>query len=80
MLDPKNPAVWNNLANFYGEHGPITNAFVDYAQAIALEPAEPVYYQNFATTVYLFRKDVREFYNINEQQVFDKALGSTGRR
>ena len=46
-----------------------------YAKAMALDPAEPVYYQNFATTVYLFRKDAREFYGINEQQVFDKALG-----
>jgi cytochrome c-type biogenesis protein CcmH/NrfG len=33
-----------------------------------------VYYQNLATTVYLFRKDARAFYGINEQQVFDKAL------
>src|SRR5271170_3211153 len=74
QLDPKNPAAWNNLANYYGEHGPLTNAFVDYARAIELNPAESVYYQNFATTVYLFRKDAREFFGINEQQVFDKAL------
>jgi tetratricopeptide (TPR) repeat protein len=74
QLDPKDPAAWNNLANYYGEHGPTTNAFVDYAKAIELDPNEPVYYQNFATTVYLFRKDAREFYGINEQQVFDKAL------
>jgi tetratricopeptide (TPR) repeat protein len=73
-LDPKNPAAWNNLANYYGEHGPLTNAFTDYAKAIELNPREPVYYQNFATTVYLYRKDAREFYGINEQQVFDKAL------
>jgi tetratricopeptide (TPR) repeat protein len=73
-LDPKNPAVWNNLANYYGEHSPVTNAFVYYAKAIELNSNEPVYYQNLATTVYLFRKDAREFYNINEQQVFDKAL------
>ncbi len=75
QLDPKNPAVWNNLANYYGEHGPITNAFVDYTEAIRLDPTEPVYYQNFATTVYLFRTDVKEYYHINEQQTFDKALG-----
>jgi tetratricopeptide (TPR) repeat protein len=74
QLDPKNPAAWNNLANYYGEHGPLTNAFIDYTKAIELNPNEPVYYQNFATTVYLYRKDVREFYGINEQQVFDKAL------
>src|SRR5580692_6454299 len=73
-LDPKNPAAWNNLANYYGENGPLTNAFADYAMAIELNPYEPVYYQNFATTVYLYRKDAEEFYKINEQQVFDKAL------
>jgi tetratricopeptide (TPR) repeat protein len=73
-LDPKNPAVWNNLANYYGEHSPVTNSFVYYTKAIELNSNEPVYYQNLATTVYLFRKDAREFYGINEQQVFDKAL------
>ena len=74
QLDPKNPATWNQLANYCGEHGPITNVFVDYAKAIELNPAEPLYYQNLATAVYLFRKDARAFYGINEQQVFDKAL------
>jgi tetratricopeptide (TPR) repeat protein len=74
QLDPKNPAAWNNLANYYGENGPLTNAFIYYAKAIELNPNESVYYQNFATTVYLYRKDAREFYNISEQQVFDKAL------
>lgn len=74
QLDPKNPAVWNDLANYYGENGPITNAFVYYARAVELNPSEPVYYENWATTVYLFRKDAREFYHIDEGQVFDKAL------
>ena len=73
-LDPKNPAAWNKLANYYGEHGSLTNAFIYYAKAIELNSNEPVYYQNLATTVYLYRKDAREFYNINEAQVFDKAL------
>ena len=75
QLDPKNPAVWNDLANYYSEFGEITNAFISYTEAIRLDPTEPVYYQNFATTVYLYRKDVKEFYHINEQQTFDKALG-----
>lgn len=74
QLDPSNPAVWNNLANYYGEFSPVTNAFAYYAKAIELNPREPVYYKNFATTVYLFRHDATNFYNINEQQVFDKAL------
>ena len=52
----------------------MTNAFADYAEAIRLDPNEPVYYQNFATTVYLYRKDARQYYGITETQVFDKAL------
>jgi len=73
-LDPKIPAVWNNLANYYGENGPVTNAFACYEKAIQLDPTEPIYYENFGTTVYLFRKDVKEYYHLNEQQCFDKAL------
>jgi tetratricopeptide (TPR) repeat protein len=73
-LDPKIPSIWNNLANYYGEHSPLTNAFKCYEKAIELDPKEPVYFDNFGTTVYLFRKDAMEYYHINEQQVFDKAL------
>lgn len=73
-LDPKNPAVWNNIANFYGHNGELKKAFEYYTKAIELNPDEPVYYENFGTTVFLFRVDAKEFYGINEQQVFDKAL------
>jgi tetratricopeptide (TPR) repeat protein len=74
-LDPTNPAAWNQLANFYGHRGPVKKAFEYYARAIELNPSEPTYYRNMATTVYLFRKDAKEYYHIEEQQVFDKALG-----
>ena len=73
-LDPKDSAAWNNLGNYYGENGPITNAFVYFAKAIELDPGEPVYYQNLATMVYLYRTDAKSFYHIDEQQVFDKSL------
>jgi tetratricopeptide (TPR) repeat protein len=73
-IDPKNPTPWNNLANYYGHNGPVTNAFACYEKAIELNPREPVYYQNFATTVYLFRMDATNYYGISEQQVFDKAM------
>lgn len=73
-IDPNIPSVWNNLGNYYGENGPITNAFVCYEKAIRLDPTEPVYYHNFGDIVFLYRKDVKEYYHINEQQVFDKAL------
>ena len=74
--DPKNAAIYNNLAGIYGHRGPITNAFVYYEKAIELEPKEAVYHQNLATTVALFRKDVMEHYGFkDEQKVFDLALG-----
>jgi tetratricopeptide (TPR) repeat protein len=73
-LDPKNPAIYNNLGNIYGHIGPVKKAFECYSNAIVLNPLEPIYYQNFGTTVYLFRTDAKEYYGINEQQVFDKAL------
>jgi tetratricopeptide (TPR) repeat protein len=73
-LDTNNPAIYNNLANIYGHIGPIKKAFEFYTKALALNPRESVYYHNFGTTVYLFRTDAREYYGINEQQVFDKAL------
>ena len=73
-LDPKNPAAWNNLANYYGHRSPVKKAFEYYAKAIELNPNEPVYYQNLATTVFLFRPDAMEFYKIDETQVYDKAL------
>jgi tetratricopeptide (TPR) repeat protein len=73
-LNSKDPAAYNNLANLYGHHGPVKKAFEYYTKAIELNPKEPVYYHNFGTTVFLFRKDAMEYYNINEQQVYNKAL------
>lgn len=73
-LDPKNPAIYNNLANIHGHSGSVKKAFEYYAKAIELNPREPVYYHNFGTTVYLFRKDAQEFYGITEAQVFEKTF------
>jgi tetratricopeptide (TPR) repeat protein len=73
-LSTNNPETYNDLANIYGHHGPVTNAFAYYAKAIELNPSQPIYYENFATTVYLFRRDAMEFYGINEDQVFAKSF------
>jgi tetratricopeptide (TPR) repeat protein len=72
--DTNNPAIYNNLANIYGHHGPVKKAFEYYAKALQLNPLEPVYYHNLGTTVFLFRSDAKEFYGIDEQQVFNKAF------
>ena len=78
-LEPNDPAIYNNLANLYGHTGSVKKAFEYYAKAIELNSREPIYYHNFGTTVFLFRKDAREFYGITEQQVFDKALELYGK-
>jgi len=72
--DPQNPASWNNLANYYGHNGPVTNAFRYYAKAIELNPGESTYYFNLATTVYLFRHDATNYYRLTLPQVFEKAM------
>jgi tetratricopeptide (TPR) repeat protein len=74
QLDPRNPAAWNNLADFYADNGSVKTSFEYYARAIELNPIEPTYYHNLATIVYFFRKDAMEFYGCNEQQVFDRAF------
>ena len=73
-MNPRDPAVWNNLANLYGHIGPIARAFPAYEKAIELNPYEPVYRYNLATVVFLFRKDAMEYYRCDEQAVFDRAL------
>src|SRR5262245_34117020 len=56
-VDPRNPAALNNLANYHGHSGDVKKAFGFYSKAIEISPGESLYYQNFATTVFLFRKD-----------------------
>ena len=50
-----------DLANYYGHNGPIEKAFEYYSKAISLKPTEALYYENFAATVYLFRRDAELF-------------------
>ncbi len=73
-LDTNNPAIYNNLANIYGHIGPVRKAFAYYTKAIELNPLEPIYYHNFGTTVYLFRSDAKEYFHLDEAQVFAKAF------
>lgn len=74
LIDPTIAATWNNMANYHGHRGGVTNSFYYYSRAIALNPEEPVYFQNLGTTVYLFRTDAKSYYGIEEPEVFDRAL------
>ncbi|MEI7731688.1 MAG: hypothetical protein WCO56_19105 [Verrucomicrobiota bacterium] len=72
-LAPANAVVWNNLGNFYGHNGPATNAFTCYARALELNPREPLYYQNYARNLLLFRGDAMNVYHLSLRDVITKA-------
>jgi len=73
-LDPKNADAYNNLAGRYSESGPVKKAFEYFDKAIELKPSEPVYYHNFATSLYVLNKQGMKYYGLNEQQVYAKTL------
>lgn len=75
VLDPKNPATYNNLATYYGHNGPAKKAFEYFEKTIELSPKEPLYYHNFGMLVYQYRQEAKAYFKCEEQQVFDKALG-----
>ena len=75
LADPANPAAWNNLANWYGHNSPVSKSFAYYEKAIELDPTESVYWHNLATTTYLFRHDATNYYKVDVQKVFEKAMG-----
>jgi len=74
-LDPGNADIYNNLAGRYSESGPVSKAFEYYAKAIELKSNQPLYYQNFANSLYVLRKRGMAYYGLNEQQVFAKIIG-----
>ncbi|MBN2507854.1 MAG: tetratricopeptide repeat protein [Verrucomicrobia bacterium] len=73
-LDPKNPAAWNNLANYHGHNGSPRKAFECYGKALALKPLEAVYYQNLATVLFAFRRDATNYFHTTLDDVFAKSL------
>jgi tetratricopeptide (TPR) repeat protein len=74
-IDPKNPATWNNLADYYSRHGPTRSAFECLEEARRLKPSEAVYCRNLATLVFLYRPEAQEYFHLaDEQQVLRRAL------
>lgn len=73
-LDPTNPAAFNNLANSYGQTGPVVKAFELYRKAIELNPRQAIYYHNLGSVIVLHRKEAAAHYRITEQQVLRNAL------
>jgi tetratricopeptide (TPR) repeat protein len=73
QLAPNNPAVWNNLGNYYEENN-VKKALEYYSKAITLDSSQSVYYHNLAVCVYLFRSDAEDYWKISEQEAYDLVL------
>ncbi len=74
VADPKLAVAYNNLANFYGEFGRPQDALHYYQTAFTLEPDNPLYRFNWATTCYLFRTDARAVYGWDKSEIFRRCL------
>jgi tetratricopeptide (TPR) repeat protein len=72
---PKQAAeYWNDWGNEYGHNGPMTNMFVCFLNAVRLMPHESAYHRNLATSLFMYRKDAKDFFGVDEAQVFSMAL------
>ena len=69
QLAPNNPAVWNNLGTYYEENN-VKKAFEYFSKAITLDPSQPLYYHNLAFSLYMFRTDAEEYWNICREGSF----------
>ena len=65
---------WNEQADHYLHEGPITKAFECFEKGIAFDPTEAAIYQNLGTALFLYRKDAAKYYNLDEQQVYDRVF------
>ncbi len=74
VLNPKDPAAWNNLGNLYAHVGPVEKAFPHYEEAVRLKPDESLYLHNFGTLLFLFRKDAARFYHVEEAAIFTRGI------
>jgi tetratricopeptide (TPR) repeat protein len=73
-VDPREPYAYNDLANFYGHAGGAAKALQYYQTAIDLEPTEPIFRFNWATTCQLFRKESHAVYGWSVDEIFQHSL------
>jgi tetratricopeptide (TPR) repeat protein len=72
--DPRCAAAYNNLAVEYGEDGRPGDALRLHQQAYELDTNNPVFHYNWATTCILYRKDARDVYGWDTDEIFRHSL------
>jgi tetratricopeptide (TPR) repeat protein len=73
-VDSSCAKAYNDLATHYGHEGGAAQALRLYDKAIQLEPANPMYRFNWATTCVLFRNDAKAVYGWTPQEIFRQSL------
>jgi len=73
-VDPHCAKAYNNLAVDYGHNGRAADALRYHQKAIELDPSDPIFRFNWATTCVLFRKDAHEVYGWDTDQIFEHGL------
>ena len=73
-VDPKFARAYNDLAVHYGHFGRAGDALRYHQKAFELDPTDPVFHFNWATTCILFRPDARKVYGWTEDEVFRHSL------
>ncbi|HTS20053.1 MAG TPA: tetratricopeptide repeat protein [Verrucomicrobiae bacterium] len=74
QVDPREPYAYNDIANIYGHEGQAAKALEYYQTAIDLEPKEPIFRFNWATTCQLFRNESKAVYGWNVDEIFQHCL------
>jgi tetratricopeptide (TPR) repeat protein len=73
-IDPQNALAYNDLANDYGHNGHADKALRYYQKAIDLEPTEPIFRFNWATTCQMFRNESHAVYGWSKEEIFQHSL------
>ena len=73
-LDPKNPVVWDRLADYYTETGATPKAFESLEKAIELAPKAAEYLQKLAELIDLFRPAARQYYHLEAPAEMDRVV------
>jgi len=73
-IDQTFARAYNDLATHYGHYGHAADALRYHQKAYELDPSDPVFHFNWATTCILFRPDARQVYGWSEEQIFRHSL------
>jgi tetratricopeptide (TPR) repeat protein len=73
-IDPTFARAYNDLATHYGHYGHAADALRYHQKAYELDPSDPIFHFNWATTCILFRPDARQVYGWTDDEIFRHSL------